>query len=153
MELYWRYWLYGFKWRFVEGRKEDYTIVNDKKIYNFDIETPIRSLTDVTDCDCIGKPNENGSKDLGLHIIFAKEFEDKYKDYEQLANRLSEFQEILYKQYNNIDMVPMYFKIRNNFPYKPSGKRDTEFLSKETEGFIYIDKSNLLENKEKVKRK
>lgn len=166
-DQYFHYDEYGRKWNctgdigymasngdlFVEGRKEDYTIVNDKKIYNFDIETPIRSLTDVTDCDCIGKPNENGSKDLGLHIIFAKEFEDKYKDYEQLANRLSEFQEILYKQYNNIDMVPMYFKIRNNFPYKPSGKRDTEFLSKETEGFIYIDKSNLLENKEKVKRK
>ena len=49
-------------------------------------------------------------------------------------------------------MVPKYFKIRDSFPYKPSGKRDIEALSNEKEGFVYVDSSYLLEPK-KIKRK
>ena len=137
---------------FVDGRAGDYTIVEDEKIYNFDIESVISGLSDVKNCDCIGKPNEDGSKDLGIHIIFADEFKHKYEDAEELMNRLSEIQQLIYEKYNNIKMVPKYFKIRESFPYKPSGKRDTEELSKETEGFIFADNS-YLEEKEKIKRK
>lgn len=138
---------------FIEGRKEDFTMIDGKKIYNFDIENPIRPLSDIKNCDCIGRPNEDGTFNLGLHIIFTDQNKDKYSDPETLMNRLSDFQAIIYDKYQDIDMVPSYFKVRDDFPYKPSGKRDIEALGKETEGFIYIDKSYLLENNQLKKRK
>ena len=137
---------------FVEGRAGDFTMVNNNKIFNFDIESPIRGLEDIANCDCLAKPNEDGTTDLGFHIIFTEDAKEKYKDVELLMGRLSEVQQILYDKYNDINMVPSYFKIRDSFPYKPSGKRDIESLSNETEGFIYVDNSYLLEN-DKIKRK
>ena len=132
---------------FVEGRKEDFTFVNDKKIYNFDIENAIKSEQDIKMCDCIGKPNEKGNKELGLHLIFTEMYSKLYaNDRNKLINRFCELQEIIYKKYKNIDMVPEYFKVRESFPYKPSGKRDIENLGKETENFIYVDKSYLKQN-------
>lgn len=129
---------------FIEGRKEDFTIVNDNKIYNFDIENAIRAEHDIKMCDCIGKPNEDGNKDLGVHLIFTDEYSSIYGNSEEkLINRFHELQEIIYEKYKNIDMVPEYFKVRNSFPYKPSGKRDIESLGKETDGFVYVDKSYL----------
>ena len=71
-----------------------------------------------------------------------------------LIERLKELQTIIYERYNDMNIVPSYFKIRKSFPYKPSGKRDIEALSNETEGFIYVDKAHLLENQlVKIKRK
>lgn len=132
---------------FIEGRKEDFTIVNGNKIYNFDIENAVRSEADIKICDCIGKPNEDGTKDLGLHLIFTDQYDDLYKnDPARLTERLRALQQIILKRYEKIDMVPEYFKVRKSFPYKPSGKRDVEALGNETEDFIYIDKSYLFQN-------
>ena len=138
---------------FIEGRKEDFTIVNDRKIYNFDIENPIRPLQDIKNCDCIGKKNPDGSSELGLHIIFTDAAKEQYKDNEMLKERLMELQEIIYEKYQDIDMVPCFFKIREDFPYKPSGKRDIEKLGNETEGFIFVDKTYLNQNIQLKKRK
>ena len=166
---YFHYDKYGRKWSctgdigyldengdlFIEGRKEDFTIVNGNKIYNFDVETAIRSEEDIVLCDCVGRPNENGTKDLGLHIIFNDSTNEKYStDSNLLVERLKELQTIIFEKYDDINIVPSYFKIRRNFPYKPSGKRDIEALAKETEGFIYVDKKHLLEKQlVKVRRK
>ena len=50
-------------------------------------------------------------------------------------------------------MVPSHFKVRESFPIKPFGKRDTEAIKRETDGFIIVDKSNIVEkNKQKVKK-
>ena len=130
---------------FIEGRKEDFTMVDNNKIYNFDIENAIRGEKDIKICDCIGRPNKNGGKDLGLHIIFSDEISKLYKENPiKLKERLIELQNIIYDKYQNINMIPSYFKIRDSFPYKPSGKRDIEALGKETEGFIYIEKTQLI---------
>lgn len=132
---------------FIEGRKEDFTVVNDTKIYNFDIENAIRSEYDIKMCDCIGRPNENGSKDLGVHLIFTDEYSSIYNNNkEKLMDRLYELQKIIYEKYSNFDMVPEFFKVRSSFPYKPSGKRDIESLGNETDGFIYLDKSYMKES-------
>jgi len=139
---------------FVDGRASDYTMIDNKKIYNFDIESSVRNLRDIKNCDCIGKPNENGGFDLGLHLIFADNVKENYiNDHEKLTSRLCEIQKLIYENYKDIDYVPEYFKIRDSFPYKPSGKRDVEALGKETEGFIYVDKSYILENNQLKKRK
>ena len=165
-EKYFHYDKHGVKWNctgdigsmsesgdlYVDGRKEDYTIVEEEKIYNFDIESPITSLEDIKICDCIGKKNEDGTTDLGIHIVFTNESKEKYNDIEKLMSKLSEIQQTIYNKYKNIKMVPKYFKVRDNFPYKPSGKRDMEALSQEQDGFIYVD-SSYLEDKVKIKRK
>ena len=139
---------------FIEGRKEDFTVVNDTKIYNFDIENAIRSEHDIKMCDCIGRPNENGGKDLGVHLIFTDEYSSIYNDNkEKLMDRLYELQKIIYEKYYNFDMVPEFFKVRSSFPYKPSGKRDIESLGNETDGFIYLDKSYMKESTLTKKKK
>ena len=125
---------------FIEGRKQDFTVINGKKIYNFDIERIIRGETDLKDCDCIGKYNqESNSFDLGLHLVFSDLFKEKYKNEGQLLKRLQEIQQKIYDIYSDIDMVPTFFKVRDDFPYKPSGKRDIEKLSSESDNFIYLD--------------
>ena len=138
---------------FVEGRKEDFTIVNDNKIFNFDIENAIRAEKDIKICDCIGKPNEDGTKDLGVHKIFGDEYLNLYKNEDKLCERCKELQTIIFNKYNNIDMVPEYFKVRESFPYKPSGKRDIESLGNETDGFMFVDKSYLKQYKTLKKEK
>ena len=118
-------------------------MINDKKIYNFDIEMPIMELNDIKNCDCL-PVNINGEEKQALHIIFNDNFAKKYKKYEELNKRLKDLQIIIYNECKDIDAVPEFFKVRKEFPYKPSGKRDTESLKNETDSFIYVDKSLLL---------
>lgn len=166
-EKYFHYDEYGVKWNctgdigymgehgdvFVEGRASDFTIVDNKKIYNFDIESPIRGLYDIKNCDCIGKPGDNGNRQLAIHIVFTDEYKTIYEhNQDLLIKRINEIQQLLYNKYNDMDYVPIYYKIREDFPYKPSGKRDIEKLAQETDGFITVDNS-FLNNKIKQKRK
>ena len=128
---------------FVEGRAEDYTMVDGNKVFNFDVESAVSEIPEIRIFDCISKKGENGESDLGLHIVFTDEAKEKYKDPDKLMLKLKEIQEAVYNKYEDLKMVPKYFKIRDSFPYKPSGKRDTEALTKETEGFIHVDNSYL----------
>ena len=165
---YFHYDEYGRKWNctgdigymapngdlFIEGRGSDYTIIGNKKIYNFDIEKPILKLNDIQNCDCLSKKNKNKYQELALHIIFDEEYRKKYANQTELINKLCEIQKIIFNEYGDIDMVPNYFKIRESFPYKPSGKRDIESLSEETENFIYVDSKYLIDDVNiKVKKK
>lgn len=136
---------------FVEGRSEDYTIINNEKIYNFDIEKVIAKEEDIKNCDVIGKQNQDGTIELGAHIIFKEEAKQKYlNDNVSLTELLMKIQKEVMEQYQNINMVPKYFKIRDDFPYKPSGKRDIEALKNETTGFIFMDNSYMLSNYKRV---
>ena len=165
---YFHYDKYGKKWNctgdigymgpngdlFVEGRASDYTMVGDKKVYNFDIESEVRGLEDIKNCDCIGRPNEVGGRDIALHLIFTDKYAHIYQEnIELFESRIAEIQKLIYEKYKDIDYVPTYFKIREDFPYKPSGKRDIEELAGETEGFIKFDKEFLLDTSKQKKRK
>ncbi|MBR5596965.1 MAG: acyl--CoA ligase [Lachnospiraceae bacterium] len=125
---------------FVEGRKEDFTIVNNKKIYNFDIENAVRGESDIKLCDCVENESEIGIKGLALHLIFTEEYANNYNsNQEQLLCRLREIQTIIFEKHMDVDMVPKLFKIRKSFPYKPSGKRDVESLANEKADFVYLN--------------
>ena len=138
---------------FVEGRKSDYTIINDKKIYNFDVEKPIMELQDIKNCDCLPVV-QDGENKLSLHLVLSNKASIKYFRFDKLYKRLCELQYIIYNECEDIDAVPEYFKIRTSFPYKPSGKRDVESLKNETTGFIYVDKyKNLLDRKENINKR
>lgn len=126
---------------FIEGRREDYTVVNNKKIYNFDIERPVKRNPDIKVCDCIARKNDSGGEDLAVHIVFDSTRNVSSVD---LGNKIMQLQQNIWDEYHDIDMVPEYFKIRDDFPYKPSGKRDIESLGNEVEGFLYSDKAFLL---------
>lgn len=144
---------YGIKWNctgdigyiyptgdlVIEGRASDYSIVNNNKIYNFDIENIVSKIDNINNNDCLQMNNDNPDGDLALHIIFDK---NNYSD-EQLKEVFFKIQITIFEQTNNIDMVPQYFKIRNSFPYKPSGKRDIEQLLQEKDDFIFMDKNEL----------
>ncbi len=125
----------------VEGRASDYSIVNGSKVFNFDVENIVRKeIKEINNCDVLQMCGDiNG--ELALHIIFNKDIQ--YSD-EELLNFFKNIQEIIYRDTNNINMVPSYFKVRENFPHKPSGKRNIEELKGETEGFVYLDKNDIL---------
>ncbi len=136
---------------FVDGRAEDFSLVDGKKIYNFDIEKAIKGEQDIKMYDCLSTIRDGVENGFALHIIF----EDKYKkeyidDPEKLYTRLREIQEKVFKKCNDIDMVPSEFKIRDEFPFKQFGKRDLEAMKRETEGFIHVDKDYLIENQVKL---
>lgn len=141
---------------FVQGRATDYTLINGKKIYNFDVENVISSLEEVKMCDVLDKTDENGNSQLVAHIIFNTETNNKIQDDSNLLySELALIQEKIYMEFNDIDMIPSIFKIRTDFPYAKSGKRDIAKVKSETDGLIYIDKfDNINETKnfDKVKK-
>ena len=62
---------------------------------------------------------------------------------ENILEKIIEIQTYIYEKSKNINMVPEYFKIREEFPYAKSGKRDIKSLTNEDDGFLYNDKSYL----------
>ena len=125
---------------FVEGRASDYSIINGEKIYNFDIEKIVMELDDIKMCDVLEFDN-NGTKELAVHIIFTEELQEmfeKNKDY--LEEYLHNIQQYIYEKTNDKNMIPFRFKVRKSFPYAKSGKRDVVKIRQEKEGFIVIDK-------------
>ena len=116
---------------FVQGRATDFTMVNGKKVYNFDIENVISSCDGIKMCDVLEKKGENGDSNLVAHIIFDENNSLELQSNPELINDiLYTIQEKIYETFNDLDMVPKIFKIRDSFPYAKSGKRDIEKIKK-----------------------
>ena len=116
---------------FILGRSNDFSMINGKKIYNFDIKSILVEEKDIRDCEVVCKETENGNS-ICAHIIFESDYNN-----DEIDSRLLELQEIIYKEFNDVDMVPEIFKIRKQFPIARSTKRDMRAIKEETEGFIY----------------
>lgn len=129
---------------YVEGRASDYSIINGEKIYNFDVERILKNIPGIKLCDVLSKKDVNGNEHLVAHIILDNNVvcddEDKF---------LEKIQLIVFDTTKNINMVPFIFKIRNDFPYAKSGKRDIQKLQNETDGFVYLNTD--IDNKPTVK--
>lgn len=124
---------------FVQGRASDYSVVNDQKIYNFDVENVIIKDEDVKNVDILSV-NGNGNT-LVTHIIFEERFLNNVTSEEQIHEKLQAIQEMVYDEFKDLDYVPDTFKLRTEFPIAPSGKRDLSLLKSETDGFITIEKN------------
>lgn len=125
---------------FVQGRTSDYSIINGEKIYNFDIENIIMELDNIKICDVL-EFDDNGMKELAVHIIFTEELQkiiEANEDY--LEEELHNIQQYIYEKTNNENMVPYRFIIRKSFPYAKSGKRDVAKMKQEKDGFVVINK-------------
>lgn len=125
---------------FVQGRATDYSIIDNEKIYNFDIENILMELDEIKMCDVLEFDN-NGTKELAAHIIFTDEVQKAIEDNpDYLEEKLFEIKQYIYERTNNEKMVPHRFKIRKSFPYAKSGKRDVSKIKEEKDGFILIEK-------------
>jgi long-chain acyl-CoA synthetase len=138
---------------FIQGRADDYTVVNNKKIYNFDIEKIIAKQTGIKICDVLPFLDKDGNENLALHIILEENIQAKLdEENDEKIQFLHSLQQRIYEETDDIDMVPSYFKIRQSFPYAKSGKRDISKIKAETNDFYYLDKNEILKNiKQKVK--
>ena len=125
---------------FVQGRASDYSIIDNEKIYNFDIENILMELDEIKMCDVLEFDN-NGTKELAAHIIFTDKVQKAMEENpEYLEEKLFEIKQYIYERTNNEKMVPHRFKIRKSFPYAKSGKRDVSKIKEEKDGFILIEK-------------
>lgn len=125
---------------FVLGRASDFTVINDKKIYNFDVEDIVLSFDEVKMCDVLEKKIDDKEL-LTLHIVLSDKTKNKINNgQESINDLLLDIQKGIYDETGDVDMVPYTFKIRNDFPYAKSGKRDMEKLRSEDDGFIFLDK-------------
>lgn len=125
---------------FVQGRASDYSIINGKKIYNFDVENIIMEIDGIKICDVL-EFDDNGKKELAVHIIFNEELQKNIKvNKEYLEEQLHGIQQYIYEKTNAENMVPCRFKIRESFPYAKSGKRDVAKIKQEKDGFVIINK-------------
>lgn len=124
---------------YVLGRASDYSIINGKKVYNFDIENIIMQDSDIKMCDVLPRKTEDGDQ-LTVHLVFAS---DNYNENDnQFIDKCKKIQEDIYAAFDDIEIVPFIFKKRKDFPYAKSGKRDTKQLLSETDGFVELEKIN-----------
>jgi long-chain acyl-CoA synthetase len=124
---------------YVQGRASDFSVINGKKIYNFDLENIIMKFNEIKMCDVLPMTDSNGVCNLAVHIVPNME---KFNNQQDIMDFLKVIQEAIYNELGDVDLVPFIFKIRDNFPYAKSGKRDTRKIMKETDGFITIEKYN-----------
>lgn len=122
---------------YIEGRASDYSMVGDKKIYNFDVESAIKNVEGIANVDVLEKKDEAEENKMAVHIIPTSDFMTSISNNpEILADKIFELQTLIYDKFHDDSLVPTIFKIRESFPHAKSGKRDTVSMMYETEGFI-----------------
>lgn len=126
----------------VLGRAIDYSIINGKKVYNFDIENVILKNKYIQNCDVFLDAEDT----LVAHIILKKINENIDK-----VELLKELQMNIYNEYGDTDYVPCKFKFRESFPIANFSKKDVKSMKNEKDGFIVLDKDYLLNVKKLVK--
>lgn len=131
----------------VLGRKDDYSIIDGEKIYNFDIERAILSSNIVKLCEVQSHPeNENV---LVAHLVWENEVCLLLSQSPDLQQKyLHELQDTVFKKFGNVNAVPYCYCIRNSFPSAQSGKRDIIFIKNDIAGLIRLAKYNKANDKE-----
>ena len=118
----------------VLGRAIDYSIVNNKKMFNFDVENVILKNPYIQNCDVFTDDDDI----LVAHIILKKSCKDIDK-----VELLKELQKNIYEEFDDIDYVPNKFKFRESFPIANFSKKDVKSMKSEKDGFINVDKDYL----------
>lgn len=123
---------------FILGRASDYFISPDgRRQYLFDVENVILENEYVDLCEVVASESEKlGRKVPMAHIVLKKGFDGDNNalicDIDRLCRKkLSEY------------AVPAAYKIREKFVIKASGKRDTQSLEKERDGFMCVVEGNV----------
>lgn len=105
---------------FVEGRATDYfTTASNERIFNFDIENIILKIESVAQCEVVGRKNPNGYEEPFAFVIL--------KENVDASTVIDEINKICNRELKP-EQVPVKIKVINEFPVKPSGKRNMEQL-------------------------
>ena len=121
----------------VLGRKTDCSIINGKKVYNFDIERAILSFEMVKLCEVQTYPNDNNR--LVAHIVWENvaNITIKQKSEKQMEY-FKEIQKIVMDTLGMQEAILSGFCVWDSFPSAHSGKRDIQFIKKRIENLIEI---------------
>ena len=119
----------------VLGRASDYSIVNGKKIFNFDLERIIFKMPFIQNCDVF----TDDSGELVAHVIL----KDNY-DNTNPADTIRKIQSAILDVYQDSDYIPEKYKFRDEFPAGVTSKRDVAAMKAETDGFIRIPKEVII---------
>ena len=125
----------------VLGRKSDYSIIDGEKFYNFDIERAILTLPSVKLCEIQTHPEDDNK--LVAHIVWENEINALLKkNPEKQIDYLLEIQDRVFKMMKKKEAVPNSFCVRDGFPSAASGKRDIQFIKKDVNDLIEMEKPN-----------
>lgn len=125
----------------VLGRKSDYSVINDTKIYNFDIERAILKTGTVKLCEIQTHPENDN--ELVAHIVWENEISSQLKQKPELLEEfLKQIQNQVSIEMGIEDAIPFNFCIRDSFPSAHSGKRDIKFIKSNVEGLIKINNNS-----------
>ena len=128
-----------------EGRANDVSVVNEETIYNFDVKKAILNDKDVFDCEVFLHPTEDK---LCANIVFFENSPFKTEtNTEILKDKMIEIQKMIKQIFGDENYIPEFFKIRDCFPMAASTKRDFKKIKSETDGYIYLSKKDLLNDK------
>ncbi len=119
----------------ISGRAKDYSIINGKKVYNFDVADAIRKEPLITDCEVFSKQDELGENYLCAHMTL----EPNQESDEAILKRI---QKTIFEELGDLDFVPEHFKIRDYFPIAINTKKDINLLKEET-NYTYINSEYL----------
>ena len=121
----------------VLGRKSDYSTINGVKIFNFDIERAILSLTKVKLCEIQTHPKDDNK--IVAHIVWENDVKANIKKNPELQqNYFKEIQETVFGIMNTNEAVPHCFCVRESFPSAQSGKRDINYIKTDIDGLIEL---------------
>lgn len=121
----------------VLGRKSDFSVIDGKQIYNFDIERAILTSDKVKLCEI--QTNPENSNQLVAHIVWENEINFLLKQQPEKQNDfLVEIQKVVKEIMNLSESVPHGFCIRDSFPSAHSGKRDIKFIKDDIDGLIEL---------------
>ena len=121
------------------GRKNDYSVVNGKQIYNFDIERAILTSDKVKLCEVQTHPNDENK--LVAHIVWENEVNSLFeRSPEKQMEYFKDIQELTMRIMNMPEAVPYSFCVRDSFPSAHSGKRDIQYIKGNIEGIIDTSK-------------
>lgn len=122
----------------VLGRKSDYSIIDDTKIYNFDIERAILKTGTVKLCEIQTHPENDN--ELVAHIVWENEISSQLEQKPELLEELlKQIQNQVSAEIGIEEAIPFNFCIRDSFPSAHSGKRDIKFIKSDIEGLIRIN--------------
>lgn len=121
----------------VLGRKSDYSVINNKAIYNFDIERAILTSEKVKLCEVQTHPNDNNR--LIAHIVWANDIVTLLKQKPEKQKELfTEIQKAVKGIMGLPEAVPNSFCVWDSFPSAHSGKRDVQFIKNNIKDLIIL---------------
>lgn len=107
---------------YVEGRAMDYfTTISGDRIYNFDIENVILEVENVYQCEVVGRKKKDDSEEPVAFVVLSEK--------ETQSKTLKSIRELCERRLSR-EQIPVAIQVIDEFPVKPSGKRDMEQLSK-----------------------